>query len=163
MDFKTLPKVELHLHLDCSLSYQGSACYRPLRYRGRVSTWILSPLLNAQTWPIPDTLSQRFWLDANRRAAPPCHVRRVRTVAARHYALCGNTFCPLLHTQKGLSAEQVVEIVAEATAQASQDTGIEARLILCTLRHFNTEQSMQTVKLVERFPRHSRCRARPRG
>jgi adenosine deaminase len=60
-------------------------------------------------------------------------------------------FAPLLHIEKGLTAENVVEIIAEATAKASQATGIEARLILCTLRHFSAEQSLQTVKLVERF------------
>ena len=60
-------------------------------------------------------------------------------------------FAPLLHTEKGLLPEDIVGIVEEATAKASQATGVEARLILCTLRHYSTEQSLQTVKLVERF------------
>jgi adenosine deaminase len=60
-------------------------------------------------------------------------------------------FAPLFHTEKGLSPEQVVEIVESATAQASELTGIEARLILCTLRHFSEEQSLQTAQLVKRF------------
>src|SRR5204862_4235027 len=60
-------------------------------------------------------------------------------------------FAPLLHTMQGLSPEEVVEIVDAAAASASQATGVEARIILCTLRHFTTEQSLQTVKLVERF------------
>jgi len=41
--------------------------------------------------------------------------------------------------------------VEGATSQACESTNIEARLILCTLRHFSTEQSLQTAKLVERF------------
>jgi adenosine deaminase len=60
-------------------------------------------------------------------------------------------FVPLLHTERGLSPEQVVEIVEAATSQACEATSIEARLILCTLRHFSPEQSLQIVKLVERF------------
>ena len=52
-------------------------------------------------------------------------------------------FAPLLHTTKGLSAEEVVAAVDAAAASASQITGVEARIILCTLRHFTPEQSCQ--------------------
>jgi adenosine deaminase len=45
----------------------------------------------------------------------------------------------------------VVETVDRVTDRMIAQTGIEARLILCTLRHFTAEQSMQTVKLVEAF------------
>jgi adenosine deaminase len=60
-------------------------------------------------------------------------------------------FAPLQHTQKGLTPYEVVEATEQATAQAVKETGIEARLILCTLRHFTQEQSLETVKLVEQF------------
>jgi adenosine deaminase len=60
-------------------------------------------------------------------------------------------FAPLLHTQQGLTPEAVVDIVDDAATKASEATGVEASLILCTLRHFTAEQSLQTVKLVERF------------
>jgi adenosine deaminase len=60
-------------------------------------------------------------------------------------------FAPLLHTQKGLTPYEVVEATEAATAAAIKETGIEARLILCTLRHYSAEQSMETVKLVEQF------------
>lgn len=39
----------------------------------------------------------------------------------------------------------------DAVARASSETGIEARIILSTLRHYSTQQSLATVKLVERF------------
>ena len=61
---------------------------------------------------------------------------------------------PFLHTEQGLAVEGVVEIVADAMMQASQRTGIEARLILVALRHFSVEQSMQTARLVEQFMAH---------
>jgi adenosine deaminase len=41
--------------------------------------------------------------------------------------------------------------VDAATAQAVRDTGIEARIILCTLRYYSTAQSLETVRLVEEF------------
>jgi adenosine deaminase len=60
-------------------------------------------------------------------------------------------FAPLLHTEKGLTPRQVVASVEAATAEAVRSTGVEARLILCTLRFFSTEQSLETVQLVEDF------------
>jgi adenosine deaminase len=57
----------------------------------------------------------------------------------------------MLHTQEGLRPEQVVEIVEGEAMRAGMATGVEARLILCTLRHFTAAQSMATVKLVEQF------------
>lgn len=60
-------------------------------------------------------------------------------------------FAPLQHLEKGLTPFEVVSTAEQATAEAAKETGIEARLILCTLRHFTREQSMETVKLVEQF------------
>lgn len=60
-------------------------------------------------------------------------------------------FAPLQHLSKGLTAFEVVAATEAATAAAIKRTGIEARLILCTLRHYSAEQSMETVKLVEAF------------
>jgi adenosine deaminase len=41
--------------------------------------------------------------------------------------------------------------VEAATAEGVRDTGVEARLILCTLRTYSEAQSMETVRLVEEF------------
>jgi adenosine deaminase len=60
-------------------------------------------------------------------------------------------FAPLLHLQEGLSPTEVVSTVEEAVAEGVQKTGVEARIILCTLRYYTTEQSLETVKLVESF------------
>jgi len=60
-------------------------------------------------------------------------------------------FAPLLHTERGLSPRQVVASVEAATAEAVRSTGIEARIILCTLRFYPEAQSLETVRLVEDF------------
>ena len=60
-------------------------------------------------------------------------------------------FAPLEHLRKGLSPEEVVQSVNDAIAEGIQNTGVQVGLILCTLRHYSEEQSMQTVKLVEQF------------
>ena len=60
-------------------------------------------------------------------------------------------FAPLLHTERGLAPDRVVEAVDRSTERLIRQTGVEARLILCTLRHFDEAQSMATARLVDRF------------
>jgi hypothetical protein len=50
MDFKSLPKVELHLHFDCSLSYAVISRLSP-QLRLKITAMISSRQPNAQTWP----------------------------------------------------------------------------------------------------------------
>lgn len=151
MDFRAYPKVELHLHLDCSLSYD--VVHR------------INPAITEETYrhdfiaPAKCTNLVDFLTRAPHAIALMQTEEQLRLVVADVFEQFQRDsmlyveirFAPLLHTDRGLSPEQVVGIVAGATAHASVTTGIEARLILCTLRHFSIEQSLQTVKLVERF------------
>jgi adenosine deaminase len=151
MNFKTLPKVELHLHFDCSLSYAVVSRINPLVTLEDYRNDFIAP---AKCTDLVEVLTR----SANSIALMQTE-EQLRLVAfdvfeqlqQESVVYAELRFAPLLHTEQGLSAEEVVEIVDAAAASASRATDIEARLILCTLRHFTTEQSMQTVKLVERF------------
>jgi adenosine deaminase len=58
---------------------------------------------------------------------------------------------PLLHLERGLTPERVVAAVDRATEAGIRSSGIQARLILCTLRHFDREQGLVTASLVQQF------------
>lgn len=60
-------------------------------------------------------------------------------------------FAPLLHLERGLTPEQGVAAVDRATESCIRSSGIQARLILCTLRHFDREQGLVTANLVQQF------------
>jgi adenosine deaminase len=60
-------------------------------------------------------------------------------------------FAPLQHILKGLTAMEVVQTVNDAVEEGINKTAVQARIILCTLRHYSRKQSMETVKLVEQF------------
>lgn len=151
MDFKTCPKIELHLHMDCSLSYQVV----------HTIDSSISPEDYSQNFiaPAKCTNLADFLTRAPRAIALMQTRDRLQLVVADLFEQLKQDgviyaeirFAPFLHTEQGLSAGAVVEVVNAATAEASKDSGIEARLILCTLRHFTPQQSMQTVKLVEEF------------
>jgi adenosine deaminase len=151
MDFKSLPKVELHLHFDCSLSYTVVSRINPSITLEDYRTDFIAPakctnLVQMLTWSAKSVALMQTEEQLQLETFDVFDQLRQENVCYAELR-----FAPLLHTTKGLSAEEVVAIVDAATASASEATGVEARLILCTLRHFTTEQSLQTVKLVERF------------
>jgi adenosine deaminase len=146
-----LPKIELHLHLDCSLSFQVVSRIDPSVTRSYYESEFQAP---PKCTNLADFLrSAQKGIDLMQSE----HELRLVTsdlfeqLVKDHVIYAEIRFAPLLHTQKGLSPEEVVEIVDDEIMKASEATGVEARLILCTLRHFTEEQSLETVKLVERF------------
>ena len=151
MDFKTLPKVELHLHFDCSLSYAVVSRINPLITLEDYRNDFIAPAKCTNLVEVLTRSSNSIALMQTEEQLRLVTFDVFAQLQQESVVYAELRFAPLLHTKKGLSAEEVVEIVDAAVAGASLATGVEARMILCTLRHFSAEQSMQTVKLVERF------------
>ena len=149
--WKRIPKVELHSHLDCTLSF------------------------NVVNKLAPGTTVEEYW---SKYVAPPrcedlAHYLRytengVRLLQAKpalelvikdlfkqltqdNVIYTEIRFAPLLHTANGLDDDVVVDIVESACERESKESGIESRIILCTLRHYSRAQSMRTVELVGSF------------
>ncbi|HEX4757549.1 MAG TPA: adenosine deaminase [Terracidiphilus sp.] len=151
MELKRLPKVELHLHLDCSLSYKAVARLTPGVSREEYLRDFIAP---ARCTNLADFLlhaPRGFRLMQSEEALRVVTEDVIEQLVDDGVAYAELRFAPLLHLEKGLSAERVVAVVERAAEDLTCATGIEVRLILCTLRHFNAEQSMQTAQLVEQF------------
>ena len=151
MDHSLLPKVELHLHLDCSLSYDVVKQINPaITYEEYRQSFVAPPkctdladyLVRAiQGFQLMQTKEQLRWVTLD----------LFDQLKADNVIYAEMRFAPLQHLQKGLTPAEVVETVNEAVTEGMQQTGIEAGIILCTLRHYKEEQSMETVKLVDQF------------
>lgn len=150
MDWTKYPKVELHLHLDCSLSYQVVSRIDPSITFDQYQNNFIAPTQSSleeylkrapSSYPLMQT-------EENLRLVVLDLFEQLQEDNMLYAEI---RFAPLLHLEAGLSPRQVVACVEEATAQAVRSTGIEARLILCTLRFYSKEQSMETVQLVEDF------------
>lgn len=151
IDVGVYPKIELHLHLDCSLSYEAVSAIDPTISLEAYRRDFVAP---AKCLNLADFLTRAPRAIALLQTAE--HLRlAVKDVFARlqrdHVLYAELRFAPLLHIEQGLTPEEVVAAVEEATVGASAATGIEAGLLLCTLRHYTAGESMQTVRLVERF------------
>jgi adenosine deaminase len=149
--FAALPKIELHLHLDCSLSYPAVARLAPGVTCEEYLSEYVAP---ARCTNLADFLARSpkgVGLMQEEEALRLVTEDVFRQLRADNVVYAEIRFAPLLHLERGLTAERVVEIVNESTERMVAETGVEARLILCTLRHFREDQSMQTVRLVEAF------------
>src|ERR1700674_1722651 len=151
MNLRSLPKIELHLHLDCSLSFQAVSTLAPSVTREEYQRDYIAP---ARCANLADFLSRAP--KGSRLMQTEDSLRLVTEDVFRQLVEDGVIyaeirFAPLLHTEQGLSAERVVAVVERCVDRLIRDTGMQAGLILCTLRHFTEALSMLTVKLVEDF------------
>ena len=151
MDYRLLPKIELHLHLDCSLSYKVVQQLDPyVSYEVYRESFVAPP----KCTDLNDYLTRAvkgFELMQTREALRLVTLDLFEQLQQDNVIYAEIRFAPLLHIAKGLKPEEVVACVNDAVGEGIDKTGIQARIILCTLRQYLEEQSMETVKLVEKF------------
>ncbi len=146
-----LPKCELHLHLDCSLSYEVVSKIDPTITHAAYLEDFIAPKKCKSLADFLTRAVRGFALMQTKEQLQWVVQDLFKQMAADNMLYAEIRFAPLQHLQKGLTAEEVVAVTEQAVAAAVQETGIEARLILCTLRHYSEAQSMETVKLVHQF------------
>jgi adenosine deaminase len=151
MELRQLPKIELHLHLDCSLSYAVVSRLAPAVTRAEYEREYIAPARCTNLAAFLACAPKGFQLMQTEDALRLVTEDLFAQLAEDSVVYAEIRFAPLLHLLSGLSAERVVAIVERAVEQLSRATGIEACVILCTLRHFTEEQSLETARLVEAF------------
>lgn len=151
----SLPKIELHLHLDCSLSPDVVKQLRPYIAEKEYNKNFIAPKKCTDLADFLKCTSSGIELmqteEELREVVKDLFVQLKR----ENVIYAEIRFAPLQHLGKGLSPEEVVEIVADSVYANINSTGIKAGIILCTLRHYNEDQSFQTIKLVERYIKHT--------
>lgn len=148
---RSLPKTELHLHLDCCLSFTAASRLEPSLTREQYDREFVAPSRCTNLADFLTRAPRAYKLMQSENALRVTTEDVFDQLAADNVIYAELRFAPFLHTERGLSPERVVEVVERAADDCSRATGIEARLILCTLRHFDEAKSLATAELVERF------------
>lgn len=154
---KKLPKVELHCHLD-----------------GSVSRKTIRKIAEAQDYPLPESEAELRDLV---QAGDDCqslleYIGKFDTVldclqveeaiTEASYELIGDVheenveyievrFAPMLSTHKGLSADQVVQAVLTGLKKGEADFGVKSRGILCMMRHHDNQRNREVVELTKEY------------
>lgn len=151
MDYRLFPKIELHLHLDCSLSYKVVQQIDPAISLEEYQDSFVAPPKCTDLLDYLKRAVKGYQLMQTREQLCLVVDDLMEQLKADRVIYAEIRFAPLLHLQQGLTPEQVVQTVNDALTPAMEKTGVQARLILCTLRHYSEAQSLQTVKLVDQF------------
>jgi len=145
----SFPKVELHLHIDCSLSFNFVSKVLPgisheeyeRVYNTPVDCCSLNDYLACAQAAIALMQTKELIFDAT--------LDVIYQLEQDHVIYGELRFAPLQHLENGLTPEEVVE--ASIAAVKSYQGPVKVNLILCTLRHFTREQSDLTADLVIKY------------
>lgn len=152
-DFKLLPKVELHLHLDSSLSFEAVKKIRPVITKPQFRKLFVAP---PKCKNLPDYLSRvsnQVDILQTEDSLKIASETLQQQLAIDNVIYAEVRFAPLLHTREGLSARKVLEIVTDTfrKQKASTNNGPEIRIIVCSLRNFSAKKSTQSAELAVAF------------
>jgi adenosine deaminase len=145
------PKIELHLHLDCSLSFAAVSKLDHSISLEEYQNEFVAPRRCASLVDFLTRAPRGFKLMQDEPALELVVEDLFEQLAADGVIYAEIRFAPLLHLEQGLTPEQVVAAADRATEASIRSSGIDARLILCTMRHFDREQGLTTARLVEQF------------
>jgi adenosine deaminase len=151
MQYHQLPKIELHIHLDCSLSYAVVQQLDPTVTLSQYQEEFIAPEGCSDLLEYIRRSAKGYTLMQTQEQLRLVTLDFLEQMDRDHVIYVEIRFAPLLHTQKGLTPAQVITAIQEALQEGSSRYKVIPRLILCTLRDYSEEQSMETVKLAEQF------------
>ncbi len=150
-DVRGWPKVELHLHLDCCLSFDAARSLEPdLTFDAYRDAFVVPPRVASLAEFLSRTQRSLALLQTAEGLTLATHdvMRQLRADGVLYAEL---RFAPLQHLAGGLTPEAVVAVVNAALERAVAETGVEARVLLCALRHHDGAQSLRTAELALAF------------
>ena len=149
--FKKIPKIELHIHLDCSLSY---------KVVNKIDSTIDFNEYKSSFQASSSCSSLKDYIDCADRAIKLMQTKEnlelvVEDLFEQLYddnvIYVEIRFAPLLHCEQNLNVKEVIDIICNSSLLNSRKYNIDYGLILCTLRHYTERESLETVQLVKEF------------
>ncbi len=154
-NIKRLPKVELHLHLDCCLSFEVVSKLQPGMSFNQYQAEFIAPPKCKNLADFLDKIPRGLEFMQTSKRLELVTDDLFNQLKKDNVIYAEIRFAPLLHINKGLKVEKVIETVIESVDQNIKRTGIQAGIIICTLRHFTESQSLQTAELTQRYYNYS--------
>jgi adenosine deaminase len=150
VDFKSLPKIELHCHLDASVRVSTVA-----ELGRKIGLSLPTPLEPALIAPeicvdLADYLARiDLALEVMQHRDHLIRISReiVEDLAADGTIYGEIRFAPQLHLRNGLNMQEVLDAVHKGLKLGEQQTGMKTGLIVCCLRHESGERSLEIARL----------------
>jgi adenosine deaminase len=145
----SLPKAELHLHIEGTLepemAFQLAAKHGvALPYASIEAMRQAYQFSNLQSFlDIYYAGAELLRDEADFHALTAAYLRKAHSQGAVHAEIF---FDPQTHTQRGVAFDSVVGGIRRALQEAESELGITHRLILCFLRHLSAAEAMRTLE-----------------
>lgn len=155
-ELKELPKIELHCHLDGSLS-KG---FIEKRLSRKVSWTELS--VTEDCGSLEEYL-EKFDLPGqclkDEEGLEQAGYDVLRTMSKENVIYSEIRFAPLLSVTESMDTEQVIRSLIKGLEKGKQDFGIESNVIVCAMRHHSMEQNYGMIKTARKFLGKGVCAA----
>lgn len=152
IDYKQIPKVELHVHLDGSVRPETAAeilkrDYNEVKYEmiAKNKCIDLNDYLTKFSTPVEAMQTKESLSKVAYELATDLKNDNVIYAEIR--------FAPLKHLEKGLNKYEVIESVLEGIARVD----IKINLILCMMRGASLEENMEVIDLAKHFYKKGVC------
>ncbi|MGG3564465.1 adenosine deaminase [Neobacillus rhizosphaerae] len=158
MNFTTLPKIELHCHLDGSLRPETiidiakrEGISLPTMDRDEIQQELIAPL-DCESL---DEYLKRFALP-NLVMQSQENLKRItfelfEDAAKENVKYMEVRFAPLLHTAQGLTVEEIIQSVIEGIREAEDQFDIYGNIILSCMRTMSAESAFEVVEKGKSF------------
>ena len=153
---RNLPKLELHCHLDGSLSLE----FLKERLRQDISLsqiqagWECKNLAEyLQKFDLPLLALQ------NEEGLKGAGYDLIRSVSKENVKYIEVRFAPLLSVHENLGTKQVIESVLQGLEQGKKEFQVEYNVIVCAMRHHSLEDNLHMIRQAREFLGEGVCAA----
>lgn len=155
-ELKTLPKVELHCHLDGSLSKK----FIQARIGREVSEKELSVTEDCKS--LAEYL-EKFELPGkclqDEEGLEGAGYDVLEGMSWENVCYAEIRFAPLLSVTEQMNTEQVIAALLRGLEKGKKEFGVEYNVIVCAMRHHSQEQNYQMIKTAHKFLGKGVCAA----
>jgi adenosine deaminase len=154
---ESMPKAELHLHLDGSLRIDTALELARTRDVDAPSTWrgmfaaLVAPMPCRDQAELLRAFDLPIALMQDAEALERITIELVQAKAAEGVRYVEIRWGPLLHVARGLALEDGIDAVVRAAASAAVRTGTVVRLIATALRSHDPAENLRLAETAARF------------
>lgn len=155
-ELRKMPKIELHCHLDGSLSKE----FIEKRLSRKVSEEELS--VTDDCGSLAEYL-EKFALPGeclkDEEGLSEAGYDVLKTMSMENVIYAEIRFAPLLSVTESMDIERVISSLLKGLEKGKQDFGVEYNVIVCAMRHHSMEQNYEMVKIASKFLGKGMCAA----
>jgi len=152
MDYKKIPKIELHCHLDGCLRadtvkelLKSDKSIDEVDNMLRVKEKVDSLATYLKKFDLPQIIMQSY--DNIKRIT----FEVLEDMEAENVKYVELRFAPLFHLDKGLTPDRVIEAVIDGINDAEERYNIRANIIIIGMRHHSEEENFKLIEIAKNY------------